>query len=612
MNKLILASLLISVLLVSGCAGNTVNPDNAANGLQQSPDDSSTAANNSSDGTSPGEEALADPPDLFSSRDFEVDYDESANTVIQLNGDTAVCNSDTVKISGSTVTITDEGIYILSGILNDGMIIVDSEKTDKIRLVLDNVSITSETSAPIYILQADKVFITLAPGSSNTLSNGGTFTAIDGNNIDAVIFSREDLTLNGSGSLKISSPAGHGIVSKDELTLTGGAYAIDSASHGLEGKDNVCIANAEIGIVSGKDGIHAENSDDATLGFVYIQSGVFDISSGGDGVSASAWMQIDDGTFSIVSGGGSANAEIKTSDFRGSFMGGAPRPGNGSPGGNYPNSAQDGNAEENSTSSKGIKASGNLVINGGSFEIDAADDAVHTNASMDIIGGTFEISTGDDGFHADDTVSIANGAIRITKSYEGIEGLHVKISGGDITIYASDDGINAAGGTDRSGFGGMRGNDRFGGRPGSTSSNGSVDISGGRLYINARGDGIDANGTLAISGGYTVVCGPVRGDTATLDYDISGTITGGTFIGTGASRMAQTFSNSEQGVISVRMGTQPAGTAISLKDSAGNTVIPSYAPELDFEVVILSSPDIVKGETYTLTIGSASRAFVAN
>ena len=145
----------------------------------------------------------------------------------------------------------------------------------------------------------------------------------------------------------------------------------------------------------------------------------------------------------------------------------------------------------------------------------------------------------------------------------------------------------------------------------SSSSNGSIVISGGKLHINSSGDGIDANGTLAISGGYTVVVGPTQGDTATLDYDRSATITGGTFIGTGAQGMAQTFSESKQGVVAVSVGNQNAGTNITLKDKSGKTII-EYAPELSFAVVILSSPDIVSGETYTITVGSESGEFEAS
>lgn len=170
-----------------------------------------------------------------------------------------------MQISGSTVTITDEGTYILSGTLNDGMIVVSGEDTDKIRLVLDNVEIKSSDSAAVYVLEADKVFITTASGSENTLANGGEYAAIDDNNIDAVIFSKSDLTLNGAGSLTIDAAAGHGVVSKDDLVLTSGTYNITAASHGLSGKDSVRIANGTYTITSGKDGIQAENTDQTAI-----------------------------------------------------------------------------------------------------------------------------------------------------------------------------------------------------------------------------------------------------------------------------------------------------------------------------------------------------------
>lgn len=585
---------LASILLMSACGQNTVSADTDSSYSDSTDVSSVVVTQNTSE--------------MFSDRDFEVGYDRSESAIILLNGNSAACSSDAVQISGSTVTIMDEGTYILSGTLDDGMIIVDSEKDDKTQIVLDGVSVHSETSAPIYILQSDKVFITMAEGSENTLSNGGSFIAIDENNIDAVIFSKEDLTLNGSGTMTITSPAGHGIVSKDSLTITSGTYDISSASHALAGKDDVSIANAAVTLTAGKDGIHAENSDDASLGNVYIQNGTFEIAAEGDGISAAANMQIEDGSFHITSGGGSVNAEKKTSDSWGSFMGGGKGRGGGRGGSFGGATSAEADAEEDSTSIKGIKAAGDLVINGGDFTIDSADDSIHSNASVTVNGGSFEIASGDDAIHADETLTITAGSINITESYEGLEALHIEIQDGDITLVASDDGLNAAGGTDQSGFGGQRGNERFGG---SNSSTGSILISGGSINVTASGDGIDANGSLEISDGYITVSGPMQGDTATLDYDVSGIITGGTFIGTGASGMAQTFSDSEQGVIAVSVGNQSAGSMIKLTDSAGNTVL-SHTPELSFAVVILSSPDIISGQTYTMTVGSTSGNVTAN
>ena len=484
------------------------------------------------------------------------------------------------------------------------------------------------------------MFITLAQGTENKLSNGGSFAAVDENNIDGTLFSKQDLTINGSGSLMVDSPAGHGIVCKDDLVFTGGTVTVNSSSHGLDVNDSVRIDGASLTISAGKDGIHVENNDDTTKGFVYIADGMLDIVGEGDGISAGAYMQIDEGQFTLLTGGGSENGQKQTSDAWGGFMGGG-RGGMGGPGGDrggnpggasgdipgMPGASGGGSSsgntssdnsdgtEDGSTSIKGLKAAGDLIINGGTFTIDSADDAVHSNMSITVNGGTFTIATGDDGFHADDTLTITDGIIDITESYEGFEGLHILVTGGDSKMVTTDDGLNAAGGTDSSGFGGDRGGDMFGrgggfGGMGSSSSNGSIVISGGKIYAKASGDGIDANGTLEIRGGEVIICGPTSGDTATLDYDISGVITGGTFIGTGGSMMAQTFSDSEQGVFAVSVGNVSAGTEIVLTDADGNAII-SYAPELPYAVVILSSPDMVKGESYTITVGGQSGTFEA-
>ena len=300
-------------------------------------------------------------------------------------------------------------------------------------------------------------------------------------------------------------------------------------------------------------------------------------------------------------------------------MGGGHR--GGRPGQLGSNNSQDTTTEESGTSMKGLKAASGMLISGGSITINSADDAIHSDVSVIINGGTFTLASGDDAIHAEDTLTVTAGKIDISESYEGLEALHIDVQGGDIKLVASDDGLNAAGGTDQSGTtggrDGMFGGGGKGGRPGggfggmSGNSNGSIKVSGGTLYINASGDGIDANGTVEITGGHTTVVGPTRGDTATLDYDVSATISGGTFIGTGASGMAQTFSNSKQGVVAVSVGNQAAGTQIILKDKNGNTVL-EHAPELNFAVVILSSPDMVKGETYTITVGTQTGDFEAS
>jgi len=596
--------------LLAGCGNNNTggdnNKDNDSNSSNSSTVTSGDDANSNSDPVDV--DFSQTDADMFTDRDSKTEYDASKSVTIKLNGTTATASSNSVKISGSTVTITEEATYVISGTLSDGMIVVNAPETAKLQLVFNGINITKSTSAALYIIEADKVFVTLADGTENMLANGGTFTAIDDNNIDGAVYSKQDLTFNGFGSLTVTSPAGHGIVCKDDLVFTGGSYTVNSASHGLDANDSVRIANASFEIDAGKDVIHCENTDDTSKGFIYISSGTINGEAEGDGIAASAYLQIESGSFDLLVGGGAENGSKASSGNYGGFMGGGH-------GGMIQNSTT---TTTDTVSMKGLKAANSILISGGTFKIDSADDSIHSDVSVTINGGTFTIASGDDAVHAEETLTVTACKIDITESYEGLEALNIKVMGGDIKLVASDDGLNAAGGTDSSGttggrdgmFGGGKGG-MGGGFGGMSSGNGSIVISGGNLYINSSGDGLDANGTLEITGGYTVVVGPTQGDTATLDYDKSGIITGGTFIGTGASGMAQSFSDSEQGVVAVSVGNQSAGTKIVLKDKNENAII-EHAPELNFAVVILSSPDIKKGETYSITVGSQSGEFKAN
>lgn len=633
-------SLSIAACLLSGCSSSSEST--AATKSLSSEENSQTSQNSDTDFSQSDD-------DMFTERDLDGSYDESGSVSIQLNGDTVSASSDSVKISDSTVTITEEAVYIISGTLEDGMIIVDADDSAKIQLVLDGAQITSSSSAPLYILEADKVFVTLAENSENTLENGGSFTAIDDSNIDAAVYSRQDLTLNGSGSLTVSSPAGHGIVSNDDLALTGGTYTVTSSSHGLKANDSIRVTgNTSITASAGKDGFHAENDEDTSLGFIYFSGGSVNVEAEGDGISAGSYMQITDGSFDILAGGGSENAAKESSDSWGDFKGGRgggqfhgdggqPRnmtpPDSSLPDGAEPpdadtalhrnmaapvsppadqepisDSSQTDTEDDSSTSMKGLKVSSDLMISGGTFTINSADDSVHSNTSIALKGGSFEIASGDDAFHADDSLTVSDSSVNVTESYEGMEALHLSIQGGDITLISDDDGLNAAGGTDASGVTGGR--DAMFGQGGMASSDGTITISGGTIDITASGDGIDANGSLEISGGNITVTGPTQGDTATLDYDTSAVITGGTFIGTGGAAMAESFSDSEQGVAAITLEEQSAGTEITLTDKDG-AVIFTHSPLLPFSVVILSSPDLVSGETYTLTAGSVSEDITA-
>ena len=542
---------------------------------------------------------------MFTELDFRTESYEGRVVNVTLSGDTATADSDAVQIKGSTVQLTEEATYIFTGTYN-GMIVVNCEKSAVPQLIFNGVTVYSETSAALYVMQAGKTVLTLTEGTENYLTNGGSFVPVDTEEIDAALYSRRDLVINGTGMLTVTSPAGKGISGKDNLVITGGTLDIQSAFHGIDANDSLRITGATATLAAGMDGIHCENNTDTDFGYIYISSGSFTIDAAGDGIAAGAWLQITNGSFALLAGGGHENGRDHADNW-GGFPGG--------PGGKA--SATD----ADSTSMKGLKAASGMLLAGGTFAIDSADDALHCDSAMTVENGTYSIATGDDALHAETNLAISGGDIDISTSYEGLEAEHILVAGGNIRLVATDDGINSAGGNDNSGNGGRDemppppgGNPPpggHGGPGGMGSGNGSVTISGGTLYINSSGDGIDANGTVTISGGHTTIVGPTQGDTATLDYDRSCTITGGTFIGTGARGMAQTFSSSAQGVVAVQVGNAPAGTRITLTDEAGKLLI-DCAPELDFAVVILSCPEMVSGQNYTVTVGSASGTFTAN
>ena len=332
--------------------------------------------------------------ELFSKRDLSGEYDASAAVSVVLTGAGAEADSDGVQIDGSTVTITAAGTYILTGTLENGSIIVDAGKEDKVQLVLSGVKVHSETFAAIYVRQADKVFVTLASDSVNALSNGGTFTLIDDNNVDAVIFSKDDLTLNGSGTLEISSPGGHGIVGKDEVTITGGTYRIAAANHAISGKDSIAIAGGSFALAAYKDGLHAENDDDDTLGNITITGGDFVIQVEDDAIHATYQLQIDGGSFDITAAEGLEATCIRIND------------------GNISIQASDDGINAARKSSASVPT---IEINGGTTTIvmgPGDTDGVDSNGNIVINGGTVSV-TGNSAFDYDGTAKLNGGTVII-------------------------------------------------------------------------------------------------------------------------------------------------------------------------------------------------------
>lgn len=589
----------LSMTAVAGCTGTKSSTGNVV---------SSETETNAEETSAQSEAGTFSSADMFTERDLAGTYEESEAVYVTLSDDGITGETAGVAINGQTVTITEEGTYVFSGTLSEGQIVVDADDA-KVQIVLDNVDITCATSAAVYVKSAEKVFVTLAEGSQNTLRNTDEYVAIDDNNIDAVIFPKSDLTLNGTGSLTIVSAEGHGIVSKDDLKITGGTYDITAAGHALSGKDSVRIADGTFVLTAGKDGIHSENEDNEEKGYIYIADGDFTITSDGDGMDASNIVQIEDGTFDITAGGGAANS-LKTheSDMPGGPGGGMPQNGERPDGEDMPemgekpdganmpemgekpdgeNMPQDTTTGESGTSTKGIKAGGGMYLNGGTYQIDSADDSIHSNANITIADGTYTLATGDDGVHADDALIVNGGTITVTESYEGLEGLTVTINDGTIDITASDDGINAAGE--------------------------KMELNGGYIHILAGGDGMDSNGNLTINGGEIYIDGPSDNGNSAIDYGdrSSAYVNGGTLVTIGSSGMAEGMSDSsKQKVLMVKLGEQMEAGDVVLTDREGNVIV-SYTALKSYDCVIISTAEVESGAAYTLTTSGTTTEVTA-
>lgn len=564
----------------------------------------------------------------FDEDDAETAWTEADSTAITLTGTGATVNGAGAAAADGTVTITEAGTYVLSGTLSDGQIIVDEQAKGTVRLVMNGVQLTDSDSAPIYIKEAGKVVITLQEGTENSVTDGAAYVFADAatDEPSAAIYSKADLTINGTGKLIVTGNYNDGISSKDDLKIMSGTFEVKAADDGIVGKDLIAVQDGNITINAEGDGIKSTNDEDADKGFIAIAAGTFDITAGNDGIQAETAAVIDGGTYTLVTGGGSVNAEVKAGEG-GMGMGGGfggQRPGTETSGdqpaaGGTP-PAMDAAAttdqaataaaetdtaaaaETESTSAKGLKAGGDLTVNGGSFTIDSTDDAVHSNSNVSITDGQFEIAAGDDGIHADSLTSLSGGTINITKSYEGIEGGSITVSGGEIHVVATDDGVNVAGGNDNNAAaGGTQAQDQFS----STGSN-LLTISGGTLTVDAAGDGLDSNGSITMTGGTAIVNGPENSGNGALDYDGTFNMTGGYLVAAGASGMAQApgEDSSQYSVGMTFSETQQAGTLVHLEDADGNTIL-TFTPSKSFQTVVVSSPELKEG-SYTVYTGGSS------
>lgn len=610
------------------------------------------------------------------------------NTEIILNGDSITVNGTCVTVDGTKATITCAGSYDITGTLNDGQIVVDTQDTGLVQLNLNGVDITNSANAPLYVLNAADAAIVLADQTTNYLTDPGTYVFEDPEDTEpnAALFSNDPLTISGPGTLVVQGNYNDAIASKDTLTISSGTINVTAVDDGIRGKDHLLIEDGTITVTAiAGDGLKADNSEEPGLGNITVQAGTVNLTCGGDGLAAenavsitggdftilcagghtmtipgdasakgikgaasveigagtfeldtaddgihsNAAVTIDDGTFTIASGDDAIHSDLGLEINGGTITittcyeaidGGTITITDGDfdltssddtvtatgtvsiIGGEFAILSGGGHTVTipSSASAKGIKGLLGVTIGGGTFDLDCADDGIHTNNDLAISGGNLTIATNSstsasygDGVHADDVVHITGGTIAVTTSYEGLEGRDVTIDNGTIHITSTDDGLNAAGGA---------------------GTNNYLRINGGYIVVNAGGDGIDVNGSITMTAGTVIVHGPTGDMNAAIDYDVSFNISGGFLVASGSAGMAQAPSptSTQRSVKITYSSTKTAGTLVHIQTTSGGTDILTFAPSKSYRSVVFSAPTLLSGTSYDLYRGGSSTGAVTD
>ncbi|MEG0758032.1 MAG: carbohydrate-binding domain-containing protein, partial [Raoultibacter sp.] len=470
----------------------------------------------------------------------------------------------------------------------------ETADTSKVQIVLSNATIHNADGPAIYVKQTDKCFITLASGTKNSLSDGAEYVLEEGSDEPyATLYSKDDLTINGTGALAVTSAYRHAICSKDDLAITGGTYTIDAAEDALRGRDCVKILDGDFTITAVADGIKSNRSDDATRGFVSIDGGTFDMTVGDDGIHAETLLRVMDGTISIDATDDAMHSNLEAR------------------------------------------------IAGGSLTIATGDDAVHAETVLTIDGGTIDVTSCYEGYEAekiyinggethivatDDAINAATASTTDTATVDTTDGSTDTSATSEAPAAPSEAAPSgempsgtmpegeapsgtAPGGTIPDSEG-TNENQQNGGRPDNAFNEGGmgmgsesclIQINGGYTYIESGGDSIDSNGSVEITGGVLLVSGPTSGGDGAFDYDLEATVTGGTVLMVGSTGMAQNFTSGEQ-PFSFNTISGEAGQNVALADESGN-VLTSFTSPKQFGMVLVTSPSFTEGGSYQIVVG---------
>lgn len=522
----------------------------------------------------------------YTEDDYFSAYSENTIAKINLLGSTASSESPNVRVEEKAVTILGGGTYVLSGELTDGSLIVDAPDGGEVRLVMNGAKITSSDFSALYVKEAKKVVLSLVEGTENILSDGSAYREekLEDGKPSAALYAKDDLTINGKGTLIINGNYEDGLKVNDTLKVTEGILKVTAKDDGINANDVIAFLAAALEVTSGGDALKCENESEEK-GFIAFGGTGLTIVSEGDGISASSAVYANEVTASITAAGGSQSLETAAGGF-----------------GGFGRERQEA-SETDTPSTKAVKAGTDLVINGGSYNLNSPDDALHSDGDMTIEGGDFTLATDNDAIHAEKNVKLSPKTMEITTCLEGLEGGNIVIDGGDIRIIARDDAINAVGENGGGGFGrgpmGMR-NEEI------TEEDIYLTINGGNLYIETAGDGVDSNGAALVNGGYLEVYGPENDGNSSLDFEYGFILNGGRLLAAGSAGMAELPSEaSEQpSLVFYLEESHEAKSKISVTDGEGNEIMAGEAGK-KFNWVLVSAPEIEIGKEYTLSVNGS-------
>ena len=553
----------------------------------------------------------------YSDRDLAGTYDATAAVKVDLTAGTVAGEGASFDAATGVLTVSQEGTYLLSGTLAQGQVVVEADHdTAKVQLVLDGASISNATGPAIWVKSADKVFVTTAESTQNSLSSGDDFALKEGEDEpDATIFSKENLTLNGKGSLAIEGNYKNGVTSKDDLVIGGGTFVVTAADHGLKGKDCVKMAGGTVTVTAGGDGVKSTNDEDTARGFVSIDGGTLTVDAGDDGIDAQWYFRVMDGTVNVTSaddafhsesdgliGGGTITVDAGDDAFHCEYE-----------------LVVDSGTIDVQSCVEGYEAQ-QVIVNGGTSNLVASDDAINA-AVAEAYTGDAETTTASASANGDVQSAVPQNGEENGQNtdgaqggkgnrgqrpqdgrmpeggFQGEEGQPPEMPEGG---FGGDDGQMPEGGQAPQGgdFGGRGG---MGGGMADVSEDCLIQINGGTIYIEAGGDGLDSNGNIELNGGVVYVSGPTNSGNGAIDYELNATSNGGTIIAAGPAGMAAGFTGGSTPFAMVNASGN-GGQTIAVVGANGQ-VLASMEAQNPFQNVVIASPDFTEGETVSIVVG---------